>query len=758
MNRPKAIGIDLGTTFSSVGVVDETGQPRIVNNRMGEPLTPSVIYFGGEAPLVGEEAKAMQGAGEEDVASFFKRSMGNPNYEVAFEGRSYTATELSAILLKSLKADAEAELGTEVTQAVITVPAYFDDPQRKATIEAGKIAGLEVLRIINEPTAAAQAYGVHKKEGEQTVLVYDLGGGTFDVSLVRITNKSMIVIGTDGEHELGGKDWDERIAMYLGQKFSDDNGVNPLNDAIAYNDLMVSCEEAKKRLSGMDRARVSITYEGVKETYDLTRAEFNEMTKDLMERTQQLTEKVLAEQGMNWDHIDGVILVGGSTRMPMVREWVEEMSGKKPISGVNVDEAVALGAAIEAGVASAERMGFTLPGVKEKIDVMSHSLGLIAENEDRSRYINSIIIPRNRAIPCTETRPYQLLTAPGKRNQLEVYMLQGESEIPLNCVILGRYIFSGITHVTGKPAEIEVEYAYDQNGMVTVNATEYSTRKSLSMSVENVPDDMTWVEKPPADARKDATSPYTIYAGQQSIPGVISDHFGNPLGNEYDLAGDNSFEGYLIAVLHLYTREGFDFRLPTSALGEKGFVIHRWTSVPRIKKFKDILEKSSQLWIISDDSIHLTEKHIRTIEKFFNSGRGLYVWGDNDPFFADANYIINRLFGVNMSGNVMGNHVIGVRDLNSSSGFASHLITTGIEHLYEGITIATISLSTEIEALMYGSAGNVVIAVYDRDGKRAIIDGGFTRLFVNWDTAGTGRYVKNAASWLVNYERFGYQK
>lgn len=497
MNRPKAIGIDLGTTFSSVGVVDETGQPRIVNNRMGEPLTPSVIYFGGEEPLVGEEAKAMQGAGEEDVASFFKRSMGNPNYEVAFKGRSYTATELSAILLKSLKADAEAELGTEVTQAVITVPAYFDDPQRKATIEAGKIAGLEVLRIINEPTAAAQAYGVHKKESEQTVLVYDLGGGTFDVSLVRITNKSMIVIGTDGEHELGGKDWDERIAMYLGQKFSDDNGVNPLDDAIAYNDLMVSCEEAKKRLSGMDRARISITHEGVKETYDLTRAEFDEMTKDLMERTQQLTEKVLAELGMTWDRIDGVILVGGSTRMPMVREWVEEMSGKKPIAGVNVDEAVALGAAVEAGVATAERMGYTLPGVKDKIDVMSHSLGMVAENEDCSRYINSIIIPKNKPIPFSATRSYELKTHERIENKFNVFLLQGESQSPLDCTVLGNYVFSGINHISEKAAGITVAYSYDMNGVVNVEAREESTGRMLPCTVDPVPDDLSWLDRPP---------------------------------------------------------------------------------------------------------------------------------------------------------------------------------------------------------------------------------------------------------------------
>jgi len=497
MDRSQAIGIDLGTTFCTVGVVDETGRPRIVNNRMGEPLTPSVIYFGGGEPLVGEEAKAMQGAGEEDVASFFKRSVGNPNYEVAFGGRSYTATDLSAILLKSLKADAEAELGAEVTEAVITAPAYFDDFQRNATIEAGKMAGLEVLRIIHEPTAAALAYGMHRKTGEQTVLVYDLGGGTFDVSLARITDKCIAVIGTDGEHELGGKDWDERVAMYLGQRFKEDHGLNPLDDAVAFNDLMVRCEEAKKRLSSMDSARISITHEGVKETYDLTRAEFEEMTQDLMERTRQLTEQVLAEQGMSWDSIDGVILVGGSTRMPMVREWVEGMSGKKTIVGVNVDEAVALGAAIEAGLAMAKRSGFTLPGIKERIDVMSHSLGMAAEAKDGSRYVNSIIIPKNKPIPFSATRNYELKTHERIENKFKVFMLQGESKFPLDCTVLGNYVFSGITHVSGKAAGINVAYSYDTNGVVNVEARENSTGRVLACTVDPVPDDLSWLDRPP---------------------------------------------------------------------------------------------------------------------------------------------------------------------------------------------------------------------------------------------------------------------
>jgi len=492
-----SLGIDLGTTFSTVATVDKTGRPKILLNSQGKSLTPSVIYFGGGEPIVGDEAKEMQALGESEVASFFKRSMGDHHFFLNFGGRDYTPTDLSAILLRKLKNDAESDLGSSVNQAVITVPAYFNNFQREATIKAGEIAGLKVLRIINEPTAAALAYGIAKSSSRQTVIVYDLGGGTFDVTIVRITKSAIEVIGTDGDHELGGKDWDDRIASYLGECFRDDHGIDPLDDSITFNDLLVRCEDAKKQLSNRNKARVSITYQGEKEAYEITRSMFEEMTKDLMERTQILTEQVLGDARLKWKELSGVLLVGGSTRMPMVWDYVERMSGKKPMTGMNVDEAVALGAAVQAGMDADTGVSFTLAGKKQTQDVMSHSLGMVTENEDRSRYINSIIIPKNKRIPCVESRPFQLLTLPDRDNQLEVYMLQGESEIPANSVVLGKYTFSNITHVKGSVAIIDIEYAYDKNGVVTVTAKERSVRKKLPIHIEPVPDDLTWLELPP---------------------------------------------------------------------------------------------------------------------------------------------------------------------------------------------------------------------------------------------------------------------
>jgi molecular chaperone DnaK len=485
------LGIDLGTTFSAVAVVDESGHPKILSTRLGKTLVPSVIYFEGDDILIGDEAKEMQAFGEANIASFFKRNMGDPNFILNFADRDYTPLDLSAIMLRHLKTEAEAALGAVVEQAVITVPAYFNNFQREATIKAGEMAGLKVLRIINEPTAAALAYGLRSKN--QTVLVYDLGGGTFDVTLVHITPSNITVLATDGDHELGGKDWDDRIATYLGQRFLEEHNIDPLENNIAFNDLLVRCEKAKKQLSQRSQARISFSHEGEKETYTLTRAQFEEITKDLMERTQLLTKQVLEDAGLNWKQLDGVLLVGGATRMPMVWQYVEDMSGKKPMTGVNVDEAVALGAAIQANLDS---VSFTLPSAIKIQDVMSHSLGMVAENEDRSRYINSIIIPKNKPIPCVESRPYQLRTAQDQENQLKVYMLQGESDEPTQCVILGQYTFSEVSHVEGKPAIIDIEYAYDKNGVVTVSATQRETGKNLPQQTQQA-DDLSWLSLPP---------------------------------------------------------------------------------------------------------------------------------------------------------------------------------------------------------------------------------------------------------------------
>jgi molecular chaperone DnaK len=493
-----SVGIDLGTTFSSVAIVDETARPKILPIHQNSGKMPSVIHFGNGDPRVGDEAKAVQALGEVNIAAFFKRNMGDPRFMLHFHGKDYTATELSAILLRQLKAEAEALLGATVEKAVITVPAYFNNLQRQATIQAGEMAGLNVLRIINEPTAAALAYGLQKNTQPQTALVYDLGGGTFDVTLVRITLTDIEVLATDGNHELGGKDWDDRIATYLAQQFSEQYQSDPLEDATTFNDLLVRCEKAKQQLSQREQTRITMSYQGQKQTYTLTRAQFENITQDLMERTRHLTEQVIYEAGLTWAQLSGALLVGGSTRMPMVSHYIQTMSGKVPLNGINVDQAVALGAAIQANLEAEDsnEITFTLAAKKTIQDVMSHSLGMVAENEDRSRYLNSIILPKNKPIPCVESRPFQLRTAPNQNNELEVYILQGESEVPTECVILGQYTFSQITHVPGKLAIIDIEYAYDKNGVVTVSATERATGQALPKQAL-IPDDLAWLSLPP---------------------------------------------------------------------------------------------------------------------------------------------------------------------------------------------------------------------------------------------------------------------
>jgi len=509
------VGIDLGTTFSAIAVVDESGRPVIVKNSEDQPITPSVICFNGGDPVVGDEAKEMQALGETDTASFFKRSMGDGSFRLNLKGRDYTPTELSALLLGKLKRDAEDRLGEPIDGAVITVPAYFNNFQREATIKAGETAGLKVLRIINEPTAAAMAYGLDKTSGTRTVLVYDLGGGTFDVSIVRITDKHITVVATDGNHELGGKDWDDRIAGYLSAQFQQEFGRDPLDDAESFQDLLVRTENAKKQLSQREKVQVSIVHDGDRGSYELTRLKFEDLTEDLMERTRSLTSQVLEEGGLTWDKIDGALLVGGSTRMPMVHRFVRDMSGKEPLTGVNVDEAVAMGAAVQAYMDAAQGNGsfsrFLLAGKKETRDVMSHSLGLVAENDDRSRYINSIIIEKNTAVPSSQTRPFQIRTGMNRENTVEVYMLQGESDAPLECSILGKYIFSDIQHTRDRTAILDVQYSYDKNGVVSVSATQQQTGKELPLTVEPVPADMSWLSQPPPEEEEEMFNHLSIF-------------------------------------------------------------------------------------------------------------------------------------------------------------------------------------------------------------------------------------------------------
>jgi molecular chaperone DnaK (HSP70) len=514
---PTFVGIDLGTTNSAVAYRNAYGRPEVVPNREGQNITPSVVYFGADPPAIGQEAKEWARLGNDEIASFFKPHMGNPLYQLQFHGKSYSATDLSTLVLCRLKADAEAKLGDRVDRAVITVPAYFADPQRKATLDAGKAAGFQVLRIINEPTAAALAYGLQKTGVDETVLIYDLGGGTFDVTVARITPDEIVILSTAGDHDLGGKNWDDRIATFLAERFTAETGYDPLDDPVALNEVLVRSEQAKWALSERNTTRITLQLGTERRGFELARSEFEAMTFPLMDRTRRLTEEALGEANLAWPRLDGVLLVGGSTRMPMVRSYVSQMAGKAPRTGVNVDEVVALGAAIQAAIEVGQTIGdavprFTLsaggtsPGAKEAAaptrrvtDVMSHSLGTVAVSPDASAYVNDVVIRRNLPIPARNTKSYIHETHGGSNTKLEVYLTQGESSAPLDCTILGKYVFNNI-QATNAEVTVDVGLSYDSNGVVQVQAVQRDTGHRLPMSVEPVPDDLSWLGRPPETA------------------------------------------------------------------------------------------------------------------------------------------------------------------------------------------------------------------------------------------------------------------
>jgi molecular chaperone DnaK (HSP70) len=508
------VGIDLGTTNSAVAHRNSYGRPEVIANRDGQNITPSVVYFGSDPPVVGQEAKEWARLGNAEIASFFKPHMGNPLFQLEFHGRTYSAADLSTLVLSRLKADAEARLGEKIDRAVITVPAYFADRERKATIDAGQAAGFQVMRIINEPTAAALAYGLQKSGALETVLIYDLGGGTFDVTVARITPAEILILSTAGDHDLGGKNWDDRIATFLSERFAAETGFDPLDDPVALNEVLVRSEQAKFALSERSSTRITLQLATERRTFELSRTEFEAMTFPLMDRTRRLTEEALGEAQLNWSRLDGVLLVGGSTRMPMVRSYVTQMAGKPPRAGVNVDEVVALGAAIQAAIEVGQSIGdatprYTLgsaagqsatavaaPPQRIVTDVMSHSLGTIAVSPDGSSYINDIVIRRNLSIPASNTKSYLHETHGGSNTRLEVYLTQGESETPLDCTILGKYVFSEI-HATDSEVAVDVGLSYDSNGVVQVQAVQRDTGHRLPMAVEPVPDDLSWLGLPP---------------------------------------------------------------------------------------------------------------------------------------------------------------------------------------------------------------------------------------------------------------------
>ncbi|MFL6584429.1 MAG: Hsp70 family protein [Chthoniobacterales bacterium] len=507
MKSRKAVGIDLGTTFSAVAHIDAYGKPQIIPNSETERITPSVILFDGSNVIVGTIAKNSTVAEAERIVDFVKREIGKPKeqFHREFGGKVYSAEELSALILKKLKGDAEKYLNEEITDAVITVPAYFNDAERTATITAGQLAGFNVLQIINEPTAAAVAYGLDKLDEDQTVFVFDLGGGTFDVTIMRIHDSKIQMLATNGDHRLGGKDWDDVIVNMVAEEFDRQHGENPLLDLESYQDLQSRALAAKIQLSSRMRTAIIHSHNGKSVKVELTREQFEEKTRPLIEKCKTICEIVLEEAQLTWGDIQKVLLVGGMTRMPMVQNMIAELSHAPLIDDVNPDEAVAIGAAVqgvlsllqeeeetgEKVVSDQTRQQFSgrEGGLMQVTDITSHTLGVVLWDEAHLEEYVFPMIRKMTAIPAVAKNSFG--TASANMQRAVVRIVEGESTVPAECTPLGICDVRLPAFLPkGSPVELTYEYNANQVLEVAVNACGNQAKVSIERKTGLAPDEI----------------------------------------------------------------------------------------------------------------------------------------------------------------------------------------------------------------------------------------------------------------------------
>lgn len=496
----KAVGIDLGTTFSAIAHIDAYGKPQIIPNAESERITPSVILFDGSHAIVGTMAKQNAVAEPEKIVDFVKREVGKSKTEFAreFGGRQYTAEELSALIIRKLRSDAEKYLGESVTDAVITVPAYFNDAERTATMHAGQLAGLNVLQIINEPTAAALAYGLDKLNSDQTVFVFDLGGGTFDVTIMRIEDHHIKMVASNGDHRLGGKDWDDVIVNWIAEEFEDQHGENPLLDLQSYQDLYNRALTAKTQLSSRPKTTVVHSYNGRSIKLELTREDFEARTKHLIEKCKTICEIVMAEANMEWSQIDRILLTGGMTRMPAVRAMISSMADVQIAEDVSPDEAVAIGASIQAILAllhEEDRLGERVLPIETReqfssadgalirvSNITTHTLGVVLWDDSKVEEYVFPMINKMTSIPTEIANSFG--TAKPNMKSAVVRVVEGESTVPTECTPLGMCEVE-LPPFLPKGSPVELTYKYDANQVleVTLNAFGKQNQVSIARSV-----------------------------------------------------------------------------------------------------------------------------------------------------------------------------------------------------------------------------------------------------------------------------------
>lgn len=499
------VGIDLGTTLSVIAHLDQTGTATCIPNAQGDLLTPSAIYIDGEDVVVGKAARDAAAHFPDKVATLIKRDIGRRHFSRVVDGRTFRPETLSAILLKKLKQDAERRIGP-IAKAVITVPAFFDDVRRKATEVAGRIAGLEVLDIINEPTAAALAYSLEAQlsrgghhdpldfpGGKLTVVVYDLGGGTFDVSVVRLAAKRFETLASDGDAQLGGKDWDDRIVKFLGQQFHEQFGINPADSPDRQLALADLAEAAKKLLSQLPSAPVEFHHADKSLKTTLTRQQFQEMTSSLLTRTEFVTNIIVEDQlGISWDEIDRVLMVGGSTRMPMIKEMLARITGKTPDDSLDPDQVVARGAAIFANILAIRGQEGDLVAddeveaeLKDVVvqDVTAHSLGIKARSKSTGRFVNTILIPKNTQLPYSASKVFRI-HQPGATS-VRVEVLEGELEDAADNMLVGECLISGLPKHLPAKSPVQVRLSFESNGRVSVMALDMTGGKFAEAAIKN---------------------------------------------------------------------------------------------------------------------------------------------------------------------------------------------------------------------------------------------------------------------------------